>query len=123
MFSKFAQPEGGSQPRSTSRPPSPLRNTFTGIDPESVDVDGDDQADWIPRSPSPSSSSVSQMAASLARGIGSIVSGMAPRSPNMMPTDAELEAEAERERDRSRREAERILTREAEDRRLVEEES
>jgi len=38
-----------------------------------------------------------------------------------MPTDAELEAEAERERDQSRREAERILTREAQERKLVEE--
>jgi len=38
-----------------------------------------------------------------------------------MPSDAELEADAERERDRSRREAERILTREAEERRRVEE--
>lgn len=46
---------------------------------------------------------------------------MAPRSPGGMPTDAELEAEAERERDRSRREAERILTREAQERKLVEE--
>jgi hypothetical protein len=38
-----------------------------------------------------------------------------------MPSEAELEAEAERERDRSRKEAERILTREAEQRKLVEE--
>lgn len=38
-----------------------------------------------------------------------------------MLTDAELEAEAERERDRSRREAERILTQEANDRKAVEE--
>ena len=38
-----------------------------------------------------------------------------------MLTDAELEAEAEQERDRSRREAERILTQEANDRKAVEE--
>ncbi|KAG6334701.1 hypothetical protein ID866_4380 [Astraeus odoratus] len=38
-----------------------------------------------------------------------------------LPTDAELEAEAMRERDRSRREAERILTLEAEERRAMEE--
>ena len=37
-----------------------------------------------------------------------------------MLSDAELEAEAERERDRSRRQAEAILTREAQQRRLVE---
>jgi hypothetical protein len=42
-------------------------------------------------------------------------------SPRSLPTEAEIEAEAERERDRSRREAERILTQEAEERRLVEE--
>ncbi|KAJ7638916.1 hypothetical protein FB45DRAFT_904258 [Roridomyces roridus] len=120
--SSLYPPEGSQLPTNTGRPPSPLRNTFTGIDPESVQVDDDDdRGDWVPRSPSPSASSVSQMAASFARGIGTLVSGMAPRSPNMMPTDAELEAEAERERDRSRREAEQILTREAEDRKLVEE--
>lgn len=38
-----------------------------------------------------------------------------------LPSEAELEAEAQRERDRSRREAELILTREAEDRRAMEE--
>jgi hypothetical protein len=42
-------------------------------------------------------------------------------SPNMLPSDAELEAEAEREREISRREAERILTMEAEERRKLEE--
>ncbi|KAJ7781132.1 hypothetical protein B0H16DRAFT_1497177 [Mycena metata] len=120
-------PEGGYQPQ-TGRPPSPLRqayypSTSTGIDPHSAGSDDeDDRAGWN-RSPSPSSSvsHVSQMAASFARSVGSLVSNIAPRSPGAMPTDAELEAEAERERDRSRREAERILTREAEDRRLVEE--
>ena len=38
-----------------------------------------------------------------------------------LPTDEELEREAERDRERSRREAERILTQEAEERRLMEE--
>ncbi|KAG5641097.1 hypothetical protein DXG03_006034 [Asterophora parasitica] len=71
------------------------------------------------RSPSPSSS-VSQLAASFTQRVGSFLGNMAPRSPGM-PTDAELEAEAERERDRTRLEAERILTREAEERRQVEE--
>lgn len=42
------------------------------------------------------------------------------KSLNYLPTDAELEAEAEREREKSRREAERILSREAESRRLEE---
>ncbi|KAJ7904619.1 hypothetical protein B0H14DRAFT_2663683 [Mycena olivaceomarginata] len=115
-------PEGGSQ--HTGRPPSPLRNgylpnTFTGIDPSEDSDDEDDRAEWT-RSPSPTSS-VSQMAANFARSVTSLVNNISPRPPGAMPTDAELEAEAERERDRSRREAERILTREAEDRRLVEE--
>jgi hypothetical protein len=38
-----------------------------------------------------------------------------------LPTDEEIEREAERDRERSRREAERILTQEAEERRLMEE--
>ncbi|KAJ6539450.1 hypothetical protein B0H19DRAFT_1179161 [Mycena capillaripes] len=120
--SSLQPPEGG-YPVHTGRPPSPLRNgyvpnTQTGIDPDSGDED-DDRAEWT-RSPSPSSS-VSHLAASFVQSIGNLVNNMTPRSPSTLPTDLELEAEAERERDRSRREAERILTREAEDRRLVEE--
>ncbi|KAJ6628725.1 hypothetical protein B0H10DRAFT_1989011 [Mycena sp. CBHHK59/15] len=127
--SSLQPPEGGYQTPRSGRPPSPLRNgflpnTFTGIDPHSAGSgdEDDDRAEWT-RSPSPSSSvsHVSQMAANFARSVGTLVSNIAPRSPGTMPTDAELEAEAERERDRSRREAERILTKEAEDRRLVEE--
>ncbi|KAJ7283545.1 hypothetical protein C8J57DRAFT_1121147 [Mycena rebaudengoi] len=124
--SSLQLPDGGYQPPRTGRPPSPLRNgilpnTFTGIDPHSQDSEDedDDRAEWT-RSPSPTSS-VSQMAASFARSVTSLVGNMAPRSPGTMPTDAELEAEAERDRDRSRREAERILTKEAQDRKLVEE--
>ncbi|KAJ6515786.1 hypothetical protein C8R45DRAFT_957609 [Mycena sanguinolenta] len=122
--SSLQPPEGGSQ-QHTGRPPSPLRNgflpnTFTGVDPDAEESDDeDDRAEWA-RSPSPTSS-VSQMAASFARSVTSLVNGIAPRPPGALLTDAEIEAEAERERDRSRREAERILTREAEDRRLVEE--
>lgn len=75
---------------------------------------------WDDRSPSPSGSSVSQIAANLAQRVGTFVEGInRPRSA--LPTDEELEAEAQRECDRSRREAELILTREAEQRRLVEE--
>lgn len=55
----------------------------------------------------------------MAQRVGSFVEGIKSRSH--LPTDEELEAEAQRERDRSRREAEAILTREAEQRRLVEE--
>ncbi|KAJ6598957.1 hypothetical protein DFH09DRAFT_1129647 [Mycena vulgaris] len=122
--SSLQPPEGGYQP-STGRPPSPLRNaypnTFTGIDPQSSGSgdEDDDRHEWT-RSPSPTSS-VSQMAASFARSVGSLVSNMAPRSPGTMLSDAELEAEGSRQRERSRQEAERILTREAMDRRLVEE--
>ncbi|KAG6872193.1 hypothetical protein C0995_012085 [Termitomyces sp. Mi166 len=117
-------------PKPQGRPPSPLRNEFvpdtsTGIDPdESFSDDEDDDFEnhqkWQERSPSPSSS-VSQLAASITQRVGNFLGTMAPRSSGGMPTDAELEAEAERERERSRREAERILTREAEERKLVEE--
>ncbi|KAF9456741.1 hypothetical protein BDZ94DRAFT_1203948 [Collybia nuda] len=118
-------PEG--QRQQPGRPPSPLRNgfvpdTFTGIDHDDSSEDEDDFQEhgrWTERSPSPSSS-VSQLAANFAQRVGSFV-GMVPRSPGGMLTDAELEAEAERERDRSRKEAERILTREAQERKLVEE--
>ncbi|KAK7052983.1 hypothetical protein VNI00_004304 [Paramarasmius palmivorus] len=117
---------------SGGRPPSPLRNGFvpsssTGIDPNSFDDDDDEEEDdddtderaGIQRSPSPASS-VSQMAASFAQRMGDLVNGMAtPRSPSL-PSDAELEAEAERERDRTRREAERIISREAAERKMVE---
>ncbi|KAG6914085.1 hypothetical protein DXG01_002495 [Tephrocybe rancida] len=116
--------------RPQGRPPSPLRNEFvpdtsTGIHPddfsdEDEDDDPEDRRKWTERSPSPSSS-VSQLAASFTQRVGNFLGNMTPRSPGSMPTDAELEAEAERERDRSRREAERILTREAEERKMVEE--
>ncbi|PPQ84934.1 hypothetical protein CVT25_004447 [Psilocybe cyanescens] len=117
-------PDGGRRP--SSRPPSPLRQGFimdtsTGIDPQgsddgSDDDDDDDPSKWQ-RSPSPASS-VSHLAASFVQRMNNFVGGIGPKSP--MPSDAELEAEAERERDRSRREAELILTREAQQRKLVE---
>ncbi|KAF9013727.1 hypothetical protein BDZ89DRAFT_918463, partial [Hymenopellis radicata] len=110
----------------SGRPPSPLRNefipnTFTGIDMDAESEAGDDDDEdednrWM-RSPSPSSS-MSQIAATFAQRMGTWMSPA--KSPNALPTDAELEAEAERERERSRREAERILTEEAAGRRLVE---
>ncbi|KAG6884547.1 hypothetical protein C0993_010216 [Termitomyces sp. T159_Od127] len=84
------------------------------------DDDLENQQTWKERSPSPSSS-VSHLAASITQRVGSFLGTVTPRSAGVMPTDAELEAEAERERERSRREAERILTREAEERKLVEE--
>ncbi|KAI0062480.1 hypothetical protein BV25DRAFT_1825481 [Artomyces pyxidatus] len=108
------------------RPPSPLRNGFT-VDPDSGEIhseDGSEDEDDEDRdrtwgrshSPNPS---ITQYATSFAQRVGSFVNGVGSRSP--LPTDAELEAEAERERDRSRREAERILTQEAEERRAMEE--
>jgi hypothetical protein len=82
-----------------------------------VPQSGDDDADptWV-RSQSPS---VTQFAANLAHRVGSLISP--PPGSRALPSDAELEADAQRERDRSRREAERILTREAEERRAMEE--
>lgn len=71
------------------------------------------------RSQSPTPASVSQFAANFAHRVSSLISP--PSASRALPSDAELEAEAQRERDRSRREAERILTREAEERRAMEE--
>lgn len=101
-------------------------DTSTGIDPHDVESEShsDDgkrvHTSWDNRSPSPSGSSVSQIAANLAQRVGSFVEGI-NRSRSALPTDEELEAEAQRECDRSRREAELILTREAEQRRLADE--
>ena len=53
--------------------------------------------------------------------MGSFVSSVGSAVSSGLPTDEELEREAERDRERSRREAERILTQEAEERRLMEE--
>lgn len=117
------QPEpvyGQREPTYSARPPSPLRNSHTPppfVDP--ADSDQDDDEDWGPEryhSTSPAAS-VTQFATNLAGRVNSML--MSPRSPRML-TDAELEADAERERDRSRREAERILTQEANDRKAVE---
>jgi hypothetical protein len=69
----------------------------------------------------PTSPSVAHFAANFAQKVGSLMSNMSNSRSNLhLPTDEELEAEAERERDRSRREAERILSREAETKRLEE---
>ncbi|KAJ7068374.1 hypothetical protein C8F01DRAFT_1117944 [Mycena amicta] len=113
-------PEGTYHQPTANRPPSPLRNgflpnsTFTGIDPHSAH-DEDENDDWRSHSPAPSSvSHVSQMAATFVR---SMMDAVSPKSPGSIPAD---EREAERERDRSRREAERILSREIDDRRLLE---
>ncbi|KAG1765697.1 hypothetical protein EDD22DRAFT_774760, partial [Suillus occidentalis] len=84
------------------------------------DDDDDEEEDhtW-PRSRSPTSASVTQFAANLANRVNSFISpSIASRT---LPSDEELEAEAQRERDKSRREAERILTQEAEERRAMEE--
>ncbi|KAG2340413.1 hypothetical protein BDR05DRAFT_915919 [Suillus weaverae] len=111
---------------SPRRPPSPLRNEFThrrfSNESHSGNDDDDEEEDqdrtW-PRSRSPTSASVTQFAANLANRVNSFISPSIASRP--LPSDDELEAEAQRERDRSRREAERILTREAEERRAMEE--
>lgn len=117
----------GHAPGSPRRPPSPLRNQFThrrfSNESHSGDDDGgneeEDQDLTWPRSRSPTSTSVTQFAANLANRVNSFISPSVTGRP--LPSDEELEAEAQRERDRSRREAERILTREAEERRAMEE--
>lgn len=116
----------GHSPGSPRRPPSPLRNEFThrrfSNGSHSGDDDDDDDEDedrtW-PRSRSPTSASVTQFAANLAHRVNSFISPSISSRP--LPSDEELEAEGQRERDRSRREAERILTQEAEERRAMEE--
>ena len=71
--------------------------------------------------PSPSPS-IPKLASSFAQRVGSLVSSVSTGSqPGYLPTEAELEAEAELQRDNSRREAEKILTREAVERKKVEE--
>ena len=115
---------GNNYPR--PRSPSPLRSGFK-IDPNtgeihsqdgSDDEDGDDpDPTWGRRSQSPNPS-ISQFASSFAQRVGSFVSSVGSVVSPGLPTD---EQEAERDRERSRREAERILTQEAEERRLMEE--
>ncbi|KAH9060243.1 hypothetical protein EDB87DRAFT_1790250, partial [Lactarius vividus] len=118
---------GNNYPR--TRSPSPLRSGFK-VDPETGEIqsedgsdddnDDDNNATWGRRSHSPNPS-ISKFASSFAQRVGSFVSSVGSAVSPGLPTDEELEREAERDRERSRREAERILTREAEERRLMEE--
>ncbi|KAH9029601.1 hypothetical protein EDB85DRAFT_1965939 [Lactarius pseudohatsudake] len=118
---------GNNYPR--TRSPSPLRSGFK-VDPETGEIqsedgsdddnDDDNNATWGRRSHSPNPS-ISRFASSFAQRVGSFVSSVGSAVSPGLPTDEELEREAERDRERSRREAERILTREAEERRLMEE--
>jgi hypothetical protein len=109
-----------------TRPPSPLRHAITA-DPETGElsedgsfVDDDEDAAWGERPKSPSES-MAKLATNFAQRFGSFVNNMsAPSSQQHLPTDEELEAEAERERERTRREAELIMAREAQTRRLEE---
>ncbi|KAF8514387.1 hypothetical protein JB92DRAFT_2919367 [Gautieria morchelliformis] len=121
-------PHPVSQP-SPSR--SPLRNEIT-LDPVTgtPSQDGspdlvDDNDPWgtsgrdrMSHSPSPS---IPNFASSFAQRVGSLVTTVSPGSqPGYLPTEAELEAEAELQRENSRREAERIITQEAMERKKVE---
>ena len=101
----------------------PLTGTFS--EDGSPDDDLPDHDPWGTRdaerpnhSPSPS---ITKLASSFAQRVGSLVSSVSPGSQlGHLPTEAELEAEAESQRERSRREAERILTQEATERKNVE---
>nr|GAT59902.1 predicted protein [Mycena chlorophos] len=114
-------PEGGYHQPTANRPASPLRNGFlpnsttTGINPEMHGDDDDDIEHWRSPSPASSVSHVSAMAASFVRSMMDAVSP--PRPGSALPLDEE---EAEMQREMSRREAERILRRETEDRRQLE---
>ncbi len=112
---------GNNYPR--PRSPSPLRSGFK-VDPNTGEIhsedgsdDDDPDATWGPRPQSPNPS-ISQFASTFAQRVGSFVSTVGSVVSPGLPPD---EQEAERERGRSRREAERILTQEAEERRLMEE--
>ncbi|KAH8112773.1 hypothetical protein DFH11DRAFT_1511353 [Phellopilus nigrolimitatus] len=115
--------------RSSRRPPSPLRNSYTAEhDAEEMSEDGSDNEDddgsvdrpWSQRSHSPSPS-MAKFATNFAQRVGALVGSANSRSSAAgLPTEAEIEAEAEKERERSRREAEVIIKREAEERRMVE---
>jgi len=118
---------GNNYPR--RRSPSPLRSGFK-VDPDTGEIhsedgsddDNDDDLDpaWGRRSQSPNPS-ITQFASSFAQRVGSFVSSVGSAVTPGLPTDEELERQAERDRERSRREAERILTQEAEERRIMEE--
>lgn len=119
-------PEPVDARRSARRPPSPLRNSYTpDDDPDEGSQDGSDIQDdedrpWSHHSAS-SSPSMTKMASNFAQRVGALVGSTGSRnSQHHLPSQAELEAEAERERERSRREAERILRREAEERKAME---
>lgn len=128
---QLLQPEPPSDRERRGRPPSPLRNIHT-VDPvtgeiseessyHTADTVQDDRA-WSQRSHSPSPS-FNKFASNFAQRVGSLVGGIAPpprSASGSMLSDAELEAEAEREREWSRREAEMIMRREAEERKMVE---
>lgn len=114
--------------RPSHRSPSPLRNSYTaardsgegsedGSDEE--DDEDEDEGQWSHHSVSPSPS-MTKFASNFAQRVGALVGSTGSRSSKHLPTEAELEAEAERERERSRREAERIIMREQEEMRMVE---
>ncbi|KAH9164375.1 hypothetical protein EDB89DRAFT_2141389 [Lactarius sanguifluus] len=119
---------GNNYPR--TRSPSPLRSGFK-VDPETGEIQSEDGSDddnddnndatWGGRRSHSPNPSISKFASSFAQRVGSFVSSVGSAVSPGLPTDEELEREAERDRERSRREAERILTREAEERRLMEE--
>ncbi|KIM25030.1 hypothetical protein M408DRAFT_331494 [Serendipita vermifera MAFF 305830] len=108
--------------RSRKRSGSPLRHSISAS-PQSVDgspLPGGDGDPWgngysryneEPTSPT--------LGTTFARVANSIVSSL--RSPSLHPSEDEIEAQAIREREHSRHEAERILMREAEERRIMEE--
>ncbi|KAL5497869.1 hypothetical protein ACEPAH_2800 [Sanghuangporus vaninii] len=104
--------------RPQRRPPSPLRNSYT---PDDASEDGsEDENEQWGRDPSSPSPSITKIASEFAHRVGALVGSAGSRNSQHLPTQAELEAEAERERERSRREAEMIMRREAEERKMVE---
>ncbi|ELU38319.1 hypothetical protein AG1IA_07644 [Rhizoctonia solani AG-1 IA] len=112
------------QPIPPRRSTSPLRGTSAfdrSMDPE---IEDEEETPWgerpaIASSPMSSSPGMNRFASSFATRVNALFADSHQNKPRM--SDAEIEAEAERSREASRREAERILTEEAEARRKVEE--
>ena len=82
--------------------------------------DDSPDAGWARRSHSPNPP-ILQSGSSFAQRVGSFLSGVDSAVSPGLSTDEEFEGEAEHDREHSRREAERVLTQEAEERRLMEE--
>ncbi|KAF8259113.1 hypothetical protein EI94DRAFT_1049992 [Lactarius quietus] len=98
----------------------PSHENDKGSDESSEDNIDNHNATWGCRSHF-SNPSITKFMSSFSQRIRSFVSSIGSAVPASLPTDEELEREAERDHECSRCEAEHVLTREAEERRIMEE--